>query len=174
MPHLIPPLQLFDRKLNAMKIKHLLACLLLPISMGAFAAPFTVSADGQEVTDTKTGLVWRRCAEGMTAIGGTCTGTASTFTHEAALTRASTQATANSVAWRLPNVKELSSIADKSRSNPAIDTAAFPATPANLFWSSSPYVGYADVAWVVVFYDGYVSGGYRNLTLYVRLVRAGQ
>jgi Protein of unknown function (DUF1566) len=114
-----------------MKIKHLLASLLLPVALGALAAPFTVSADGQEVTDTKTGLIWRRCAAGMTASGGTCTGTASAFTHEAALTHASTQATVTGVAWRLPNVKELSSIADKSRSNPAIDTVAFPATPAS-------------------------------------------
>jgi hypothetical protein len=157
-----------------MKIKHLFACLLLPVALGAFAAPFTVSADGQEVTDTKTGLIWRRCAEGMTASGGTCTGTASAFTHEAALTRASTQATSTGVAWRLPNVKELSSIADKSRSNPAIDTVAFPATPANWFWSSSPYVGYADYAWVVYFSVGYVGDYGRSDTYYVRLVRAGQ
>ena len=157
-----------------MKIKHLLACLLLPITSCVLAAPFTVSADGQEVTDTKTGLIWRRCAEGMTASGGICTGTPSTFTHDAALARASTQATATSVAWRLPNVKELSSIADKTRSNPAIDTTAFPATPANLFWSSSPYVGNASYAWVVVFSVGYVSYGYRDSTYYVRLVRAGQ
>ena len=157
-----------------MKIKHLLACLLLPLSLGALAAPFTVSADGQEVTDTKTGLIWRRCAEGMTASSGTCTGTASVFTHEAALTRASTQVTATGVAWRLPNVKELSSIADKNRSNPAIDVAAFPATPATYFWSSSPYVGNAYYAWVVFFGGGGVYGYVRDLSVYVRLVRAGQ
>ena len=157
-----------------MNIKHLLASLLLPVALWANAAPFTVSADGQEVTDTKTGLNWRRCAEGMTASGGTCTGTASTFMHEAALTRASTQAIATGVAWRLPNVKELSSIADKSRSNPAIDTVAFPATPANWFWSSSPYVGDASIAWFVYFSNGYVGYDYRSNALHVRLVRAGQ
>jgi Protein of unknown function (DUF1566) len=157
-----------------MKIKHLLASLLLPVALWANAAPFTVSADGQAVTDAKTGLIWRRCAEGMTASGGTCTGTASTFTHEAALTRASTQATATGMAWRLSNVKELSSIADKSRINPAIDTVAFPATPASLFWSSSPYVGNASYAWYVYFYDGYVYGDVRVSSGYVRLVRAGQ
>ena len=157
-----------------MKIKPLLATLLLPVALGAFAAPFTVSADGQEVTDAKTGLIWRRCAEGMTASGGTCTGTASAFTHEAALTRASTQATATGVAWRLPNVKELSSIADKTLGYPAIDQAAFPATPANFFWSSSPYVGSAYSAWYVSFSDGRVNSGYRINSYYVRLVRAGQ
>ena len=157
-----------------MKIKHLLASLLLPVAFSALAAPFTVSADGQEVTDTKTGLIWRRCAEGMVASGGTCTGTASTFTHEAALTRASTQVTGTGVAWRLPNVKELSSIADKTLSNPAIDQAAFPATPASWFWSSSPYVGSASLAWNVSFGNGLVFDGNRDNSDYVRLVRAGQ
>ena len=163
-----------------MKLKHLLACLLFLLACGVLAAPFTVSADGQEVTDTKTGLIWRRCTEGMAASGSTCTGTAGTFTHEAALERASAQATAAGVAWRLPNVKELFSIADKSRRNPAIDTVAFPAMPddvsepGSLFWSSSPYVGRADVAWAVWFYDGKVDRFYRDFTFYVRLVRAGQ
>lgn len=157
-----------------MKIKHLLAALLLPMALCAFAAPFTVSADGQEVTDIKTGLIWRRCAEGMTASGGTCTGAASAYTHEAALTRASTQATATGVAWRLPNIKELSSVADKSRINPAIDVAAFPATRASYFWSSWPYVGVTNGAWDVYFGNGGVYGGYRSNAFYVRLVRAGQ
>jgi hypothetical protein len=163
-----------NRKFATMKTNHLLATILLPVSLWANASPFIVSADGQEVTDTKTGLIWRRCAEGMTASGGTCTGTASTYTHEAALTLASTQSTATGLAWRLPNVKELSSIADKSRSNPAIDTAAFPATPASWFWSSSPYVGNASSAWFVFFNDGVVSAYGRSYSDYVRLVRAGQ
>ena len=158
-----------------MKIKHLLACLLLPVASCALAEPFTVSADGQEVTDAKTGLIWRRCAEGMTASGGTCTGTASAFTHEAALTRASTQATTAAMAWRLPNVKELSSIVDRNRINLTIDTAAFPATPANWFWSSSPSVVNAVSAWGVDFGYGFVDGGYSRSNSYnVRLVRAGQ
>ena len=157
-----------------MKIKHLLATILLPVSLWANAAPFIVSADGQEVTDTKTGLIWRRCAEGMTASGGTCTGTASTFAHEAALTRASAQATATGVAWRLPNVKELSSIADKSRINPAIDVAAFSASSTSYFWSSSPYVGDANYAWVVDFDYGNVVNDFRVSANCVRLVRAGQ
>ena len=158
-----------------MKFNLLLASLLLPIASCALAAPFTVSADEQEVTDTKTGLIWRRCAEGMTASGGTCTGAASPFTHEAALTRASAQAATAAVPWRLPNVKELSSISDRNRFNPAIDTAAFPATPANWFWSSSPYVGYAGAAWYVNFDNGFVYiSDLVNFSGYVRLVRGGQ
>ena len=159
-----------------MKIQSLLAPLLLLAAGCAWAdAPFTVSADGAEVSDGRTGLIWRRCAEGMVASGGTCTGTASTFTHEQALARARDQATSTSVAWRLPNVKELASIVDRSKSNPAIDTVAFPATPVNVFWSSSPVVGVALYAWYVYFYDGSVDYNViRGGALPVRLVRAGQ
>ena len=42
------------------------------------------------------------------------------------------------------------------------------------FWSSSPYVGDADIAWSVNFGNGYVYGNSRNVALPVRLVRAGQ
>ena len=135
---------------------------------------YTASADGQEVTDSQTNLIWRRCAEGMNWDGTTCAGAASGFTHEAALQRAAAQAVSAGIAWRLPNIKELSSIADKSRSNPAISPTAFPATPSHWFWSASPVVGYSGVAWVVFFGDGHVGGGSRYDAFYMRLVRAGQ
>lgn len=146
----------------------------MPIAV--FAQPFMVSADGSEVTDQKTGLIWRRCSEGMNWDGATCAGTALTFTHEAALQHAATQANSTGVAWRLPNVKELSSIADRSRSNPAIDPTAFPATPAISFWSASPkpYLGISDYAWRVNFISGTVYGVYRVDSYSVRLVRNGQ
>ncbi len=129
---------------------------------------------GTLLTDSQTGLVWRRCAEGMTAAAGTCSGVSSTFTHEQALARASSQASTTGTAWRLPNVKELASLADKSRINPASDTTAFSATPSSYFWSSSPDVGSPNFAWYVYFYDGDVGGGWRYDTYAVRLVRAGQ
>jgi len=149
-------------------------CLLGIMPVAASAQPYTISTDGSEVTDQKTGLIWRRCSEGMSWNGTTCAGTASTYTHEAALQRAAAQASSTGVAWRLPNIKELTSIADKSRSNPAIDTTAFPATPANWFWSASPDVGGSNYAWFVYFYYGGVDGNGRDSSYYVRLVRAGQ
>jgi hypothetical protein len=154
-------------------IRHFLFLLgLMPVV--ASAQPFVISSDGNEVTDQKTGLIWRRCSEGMAWNGSTCAGTASTFTHEAALQYAATQANSTGIAWRLPNIKELASIADISRSNPAIDPAAFPATPTNSFWSSSPNVGYGTDAWYVHFSYGYTHYDYRYRSYHVRLVRAGQ
>lgn len=161
--------------MNTAKLTSLLfTCLLSILPVIAVAQPYAISADGAEVTDQKTGLIWKRCSEGMSWNGSTCAGTASTFTHEAALMQASTQASSTGVAWRLPNVKELSSIANKSLSNPAIDSTAFPDTPASAFWSSSPYVGYPANAWYVNFYSGLVNYYVRESTDYVRLVRAGQ
>lgn len=152
--------------------KLLFTCLLGVLPVAASAQPYVISADGTEVTDQKTGLIWRRCAEGMVFGGGTCMGTAGAFAYEAALRHAATQARSTGIAWRLPDIKELSSIADKSRSNPAIDPTAFPATPASWFWSASPFVGKHNLAWGVYFYNGDVNY-YRLNSYYVRLVRAG-
>jgi hypothetical protein len=136
---------------------------------------YAVSVDGQEVADKQTNLTWRRCAEGMFWDGTTCTGTALQLTYDAALQRAKDVTSLTATAWRLPNIKELASIADKSLLHYPMDATAFPASPSGLFFSASPYVGNSAYAWYVRFYDGAVgSGGDRTLSLYVRLVRAGQ
>lgn len=147
------------------------AALLLASATAQAQARYTYSTAGDEVTDTQTGLTWRRCSEGQVWSGSTCTGAAATYTHEQALARATAQA--GTSGWRLPNVKELASIADKARTAPAIDTTAFPATPSHWYWSSTPYAGGASNAWLVSFYDGYASYDYRGsgYLILVRLVR---
>jgi hypothetical protein len=152
----------------------LFACLLSVLPVAVSAQPFVVSADGSEVTDQHTGLIWKRCSEGMSWNGSTCAGTASMFTHEAALTQAASQATSTGVAWRLPNVKELSSITDKTVVNPAIDSTAFPATPTSWFWSSTPVTGSPNRAWGIHLYAGVFGPSNRTNSGNVRLVRAGQ
>ncbi|MFP8777851.1 DUF1566 domain-containing protein [Hydrogenophaga sp. RWCD_12] len=133
---------------------------------------YSFNAAGDEVTDSKTRLVWARCSLGQTWDGTTCTGTASTHSHEQAMGLA--QAASG---WRLPNVKELTSIADKGCRSPAIDSKAFPNTPRAWYWSSSPYVGGAGNAWIVDFDDGSVNYGDRSYLGYprpLRLVRVSQ
>ena len=73
--------------------------------------------------------------------------------------------------WRLPTIKELQTIADDSQTNPSIDTTAFPSTPADWFWSSSPLAGSSSYAWSVHFYDGVASNFGVSDTYYVRCVR---
>jgi hypothetical protein len=130
---------------------------------------YTYSTAGDEVTDSKTGLIWRRCSEGQTWSGSTCTGTAAAYTHEQALAQA--QAQAGMAGWRLPNVKELTSIANKALVNPAIDSTAFPVTPSEWYWSSTPYAGDSSNAWSVNFDNGNVNNGSRGDGDHVRLVR---
>ncbi|MGE0919196.1 DUF1566 domain-containing protein [Trichlorobacter lovleyi] len=142
---------------------------LLLMSASAWADRYSYSTDGSQVIDSTTGLTWQRCVAGMSWSGTTCAGTAATYSHEAALAYAKTQ-----TGWKLPNIKELASIVDRTRSNPAIDTTAFPATPADRTWSASPYAGTSVSAWVVGFNEGYVGVNLRDNTFYVRLVRAGQ
>lgn len=139
---------------------------------------FTIS--GEEVTDRRSGLVWKRCSEGQTLSGSSCTGTAATYTHEQALARAkSVNTTDSATGWRLPNAKELASLADKGCQSPAIDSTAFPGTPSNWYWSSSPYVSFSGNAWGIYFGSGSVNGGdvygnNRGVNGRVRLVRDSQ
>ena len=120
--------------------KTIIVCALALTPLLATAQRYVVSTDGSEVTDQKTGLVWRRCVEGMALSSGTCTGTARTFdTHKEALQEATTQASSSGIVWRLPNIRELLSITDATHSNPTIDSTVFPSTPSNWFWSASTY-----------------------------------
>ncbi|MES2510556.1 MAG: DUF1566 domain-containing protein [Pseudomonadota bacterium] len=129
---------------------------------------FSVSADGQEVTDSRSGLTWRRCAEGMSWKKTTCTGKAS-FVNQA---EAAALAKAAGGEWRLPILKELSSIVnvrEAEENKAAIDPRAFPGTPPGRFWTSSSVgTGYF---MFVSFTEGSAGEGARNAPGAVRLVR---
>lgn len=152
--------------------RHLGCCLALLVGLSNAASAqtaevrFTYSAGGAEVSDATTGLTWQRCSVGQTWQGGTCTGAASSHTHKQATTLVN-----NKASWRLPTVKELSSLVDTSRSNPSIDISVFPATPSDWFCTASPYAGSASLAWYVGFAHGDTSPLNREQRRHVRLVR---
>ena len=58
--------------------------------------------------------------------------------------------------WRMPTVKELSSLVNSGTYDPAIDTAWFPHTRWSRYWSSTPDAGNVSKAWRVEFGSGYV------------------
>ena len=125
------------------------------------------------VTDTRTGLMWKQCAEGLS--GATCrTGSPHLFNWANALPHAETSTFANYSDWRLPNVKELSSLVEKCRVSPAINTNRFPNTPGFFFWSGSPHAGFSQWAWGVYFYAGAPFFFDRTGLNRVRLVRDEQ
>ena len=135
---------------------------------------FQVSADGSEAKDLRSGLVWRRCIEGSNWNGASCVNAgAATYTHEAAFARAIAQRTSDKQ-WRLPNVKELTSLVrrDGAEPLPYIENSVFPGTPNSYFWTTSPFVSDSSIAWTVYF--GYGSTGSNQARVeprYVRLVR---
>ncbi len=132
---------------------------------------YVISDDQQEVLDTQTGLIWRRCVEGMTWNGTTCVGEPFGAMLQEGLQRAASEARLTGKAWRLPNIKELTSLVDTSQQNLAIDLAVFPATPNDQVWSSSSYSLDAFFGWVVHFYYGSSYYTYLEDTGVIRLVR---
>lgn len=138
---------------------------------------FVPSASGEEVTDTQTGLIWRRCSEGQIWSGrsSACSGSYALYNWSNALAHAKSTADSTGVAWRLPNVKELSTLVHRGSISPAIDSSVFPNTPlTNYFWTSTAYAGGASNAWYVFFDDGNVQYYYRSNKGAVRLVRTGR
>ena len=121
------------------------------------------------VNDAWTGLQWRRCEQGRTWSGTTCTGGATTWTHEQALAHARNQA-----GWRLPNAKELASLADLSVSSGArLAPTAFPGALAGNVWASSPSVGLVAFAWQTNFSSGWMDFSGRSTAAAARLLWVG-
>lgn len=161
----------------------LLVVLWLPVaSMAACpswptADRFRLNLNGDEVTDNLTGLIWRRCSEGQMWSGslGVCTGTAVSFSHESALAHAQSFNTNRSpTGWRLPNVRELASLADRGCKSPAIDTVAFPPdkTLNGQYWASSILSWERQGAMLVDFNTGGVGSWFRTIGYPIRLVRS--
>lgn len=129
-----------------------------------------------EVQDSLTGLIWRRCAEGQTWTGNACSGSAASYNWASALAQAQAAA-AQGVAWRLPSAKELSSLTDESRVNAAIDPQAFPGTVySKPFWTSTtvrkwPLDAPSLEAWWVSFDLGNLGTSAKDASHHIRLVR---
>ncbi len=144
------------------------------VTVSATTSTLQPNADGT-VTDSKTGLTWMRCAMGQTWDGTTCSGTVSTYTFDQASALIGTVTFAGQNDWRLPNIRELQTIVDRSVYYPAIDSAAFPNTPSLYFWSNTPTAYYSSYAWTVIFnYGGTYDYDRSHGDGAVRLVRSGQ
>jgi hypothetical protein len=140
---------------------------------------YTVHGSTSTVTDTETDLMWQQCSQGQAGAGCT-TGSATVHTWRGALQLATT-ANTNKIAgyedWRLPNIKELASLAALDRYSPAINLNVFPITSTAYVWSSSPHAGSSGSggsAWGVGFYYGDVNSNDKGSSGFVRLVRGGQ
>lgn len=152
--------------------------LLLFYFQPAFSTPttptsdFIINKDGT-VTHKTTGLTWMRCAMGQKWTGSTCSGSTSIYSYDQAIVLTRTFAGHND--WRLPNIAELHTIVERESHSPAINTALFPNTLNDYFWSSSPYAYDSELAWIVHFNYGSDYYDYDRYNSHaVRLVRGGQ
>lgn len=131
---------------------------------------FSAAANGTAIHKT-TGLMWARCSVGQKWDGQGCSGEPTLLTWAEALVAATTYVQAGFADWRLPNKNELEFIIEESCSLPAINMRVFPGTPAQFFWTSSPYAGSSLGAWSVDFGYGAVSATVKTGKLPLRLVR---
>lgn len=128
---------------------------------------FVDHGDGT-VTDTRTGLMWMRCALGQTWDGTTCVGESEGFTWDEAM--ALRHDFAGYDDWRLPDIDALKSIVDHSQISPTINRQAFPKATSAYFWSSS-----TDLPFALGIYFNNGTSGHRDKhnSRYVRLLRGG-
>jgi hypothetical protein len=125
------------------------------------APRFEIVADAI-ARDTSTGLEWTR--KNVTPKAGPW----------AVAAKACEQLELAGGGWRLPTIRELLSLVDYERHDPAINTDVFTCDP-NWYWTSTaaaPSPG--DYAWFVYFGDGYAGWSSRGNDGFVRAVRAGQ
>jgi hypothetical protein len=120
---------------------------------------FTNNNDGT-ITDNSTGLMWEQGEPGQK-------------TWSDALNYCNNRNLANKTDWRLPNIKELQSLAGYLGGSPSIDTNYFPDAHSYYYWSSTTYRDGFTNARYVDFSDGGISYWGKNQSLYVRCVRAG-
>jgi hypothetical protein len=149
-----------------------LALLALAACASHAAGRFAVSADGQEVTDSTSGLTWRRCAEGMRWDGKACSGKLLKYSYAAAKQQAASDAKADGKAWRIPSKDELIALVDMAKKKPRIDPQAFPQTPSAPFWATREGSDDNLNAWLVSFANGKVRGNVGQAKFPLRLVRA--
>ena len=96
------------------------------------------------VTDKATGLMWMRCSLGLRWNGKTCVGVILRTSGQKALKAAEKLNKEGGFAghrdWRIPNLKELSSIVERACVQPAINLEIFPRTDYWYYWSSTPAI----------------------------------
>lgn len=137
-----------------MKTLTAIACAMSLVSVGAFAQtckfdsiertqPIGQYFDNKDgtVTDIVNGLIWTKCSVGEVydEAVNSCSGEATHLaTWKEALNTAHDNKQQLGVAdWRLPNIKELSTLVERACVAPSISLTAFPTTPSAVYWSNT-------------------------------------
>lgn len=147
------------------------------ISSTAPASRFIVTSQ-RNIVDRQTGLMWRACVEGVS--GELCDEGEPVQVNWGEVLLYPTRLNQNNDKgentdgynnWRLPNIRELSTLVEPQCANPAVNSEIFPNTPASHVWSSSPYNFYTHYSWYVDFANGAPTYDLRTALKNIRLVR---
>ncbi len=125
------------------------------------------------VSDYVTGLTWQKCSKG-TNNDASCSGSPPKFEN---WTTANSYCSSLNLggrpinSWKLPTLKELSTILDLGKYAPSIDPAFFPNTGLNGYWTSTLYSNSVPPKyWQLSFAEGYSNMWSNNSLFYVRCV----
>jgi len=121
-------------------------------------------ANGSQVKDLETGLIWQRCVLGLKWDGNTCAGEPVAQDWNLA------SKTAMSNGWRLPTQKELEGLAEKSCYELALNATWFGSGPSGWVWTATD-LGNADGAVVVHSGSSLIANLVKKIPLYVRWVK---
>lgn len=172
--------------MSATNIKILVLLIIVPLSHTLWAvcdsnnARYNTSIDTTAhgiVLDKNTGLMWKRCPQGATFSLETnrCSSSGTHFNWRSALesaTQSNELSFANYNDWRVPNIKELRSIAHYSCTDSVFDTTIFPTiADTSAFWSSSINVNSPTQSWQLVSQNGKDLVANRHSNAKVLLVR---
>lgn len=114
-----------------------------PAAIKAGASRFSFQSGVASVTDALTGLTWQVDA----GVNGTVTWDAASGVCQALAI--------DGGGWRVPSIAELLTIVSRSTSAPAIDSAVFPVTKSDWYWTATPWGGSDNTeAWFVQFGSG--------------------
>lgn len=155
--------------------------ILLALSLSAMAqvahAGFSNNSDGT-VTDLSSSLMWQRCSAPSEETN--CSVSPLLYVWDDALAYCNGLGLGGYTDWRLPNIKELHSIIDATKTSaPNINISYFPDTKTdNYYWSSTTFADTTGYAWYVDFNIG--GAGFvmtsplsKTDSLYARCLRGG-
>lgn len=133
---------------------------------------FTDHGDGT-VTHHRTGLMWKKCKESLSGAAPD-QGIVSVMTWSETLTHAMSHELGNYTDWRLPNIKELATIAELACHEPVINLSVFPWRLYRSIGSSPPNASIATEAWALNIGNGNDNTQNKGALADVWLVRGGQ
>lgn len=134
------------------------------------ATRFTDNSNGT-VTDKLTGLVWMKDAG---VLGQQTWADAITTANGLAAPAGDLSDGSQAGDWRLPNVRELLSLIDYGRYDPAFPADPFTGVQSSPYWSSTTFSNGESFAWSVYSSDGAVLVTNKSTLLYVWCVRGGK